>query len=99
VRLANPDLKIKGGMEARVTFNLGTEKDALLVPKDAIVTAGTNRLVFLAADQVAQPVMVQVLGYYDGSVAIEGPVNPGDIVVIRGNERLRPGQPVKILNE
>jgi hypothetical protein len=43
--------------------------------------------------------MVQVLGYYDGSVAIEGPVNPGDQVVVRGNERLRPGQPVKILNE
>jgi RND family efflux transporter MFP subunit len=99
VRLTNLDLKIKGGMEARVTFNLGTEKDALLVPKDAIVTAGTNRLVFVVANQVVQPVMVQVLGYHDGSVAIEGPVKPGDLVVIRGNERLRPGQPVKILNE
>ena len=97
VRVKNPGSKIKGGMEARVTFNLGTEKDALLVPKDAIVTAGTNRLVFVVAGQVVQPVMVQVLGYHDGSVAIEGPVSPGDLVVIRGNERLRPGQPVRVV--
>ncbi|MBW1897307.1 MAG: hypothetical protein JRI47_09645 [Deltaproteobacteria bacterium] len=82
-----------------MTFNLGTEKDALLVPKDAIVRAGTNRLVFVAADHVAQPVMVEVLGYHDGNVSIRGAVKPGDKVVIRGNERLRPGQPLKILND
>ncbi len=97
VSLANPGLKIRSGMEARATFNLGHKKDALLVPKDAIVTAGANRIVFVVANSVAQPVNVRVIGYYDGNVAIEGPVKPGDRVVIRGNERLRPGQPVQIL--
>lgn len=97
VRLVNRELKIKSGMETRVTFNLGTQKDALLVPKDAIVTAGTNRLVFVVASSVARPVNVRVIGYYDGNVAVEGPLKPGDQVVIRGNERLRPGQPVQVL--
>lgn len=95
--LVNPDLKIRSGMEARVTFNLGSKKNALLVPKDAIVTAGTNRLVYVVASSVAQPVNVKVTGYYDGNIAVEGPLKAGDRVVIRGNERLRPGQPVHIL--
>lgn len=97
VSLSNPDLKIRSGMEARATFNLGTKKNVLLVPKDAIVAAGTNRLVFVVASSIAQPVNVQVIGYYDGNVAVEGPLKPGDHVVIRGNERLRPGQPVQII--
>ncbi len=97
VSIANPGLKIRSGMEARATFNLGTKNNALLVPKDAIVTAGTNRLVFVVGSGIAQPVNVRVLGYYDANVAIEGPIKPGDHVVIRGNERLRPGQPVEII--
>ncbi len=97
VTLPNPDFKIKSGMEVRATFDLGTKKNALLVPKDAIVTAGANRLVFVVASDVVQPVPVTVTGYYDGNVAVEGAINPGDRVVIRGNERLRPGQPVEIL--
>ena len=97
VSIANLGLKIRSGMEARATFNLGTKKNALLVPKDAIVTAGTNRLIFVVGSNVAQPVTVKVIGYYDANVAIEGPIKPGDHVVIRGNERLLPGQPVEII--
>jgi RND family efflux transporter MFP subunit len=97
IDLANPNLEIRSGLEATATFSLGTQRKALLVPKDAIVTAGTNRMVYVVADGVAQPVPVQVIGYYDGNVAVEGPLQPGAPVVIRGNERLMPGQPVQIL--
>ena len=92
--IENPGHKIKSGMEAMVTFNLAEQTNALLVPKDAVVTAGDNRLVFMVADGKAVPVPVKIIGYYDGDVAIEGNLAPGSQVVIRGNERLRPGQPV-----
>jgi RND family efflux transporter MFP subunit len=97
VELLNPKFEIRSGMEATATFNLGAKRNALLVPKDAIVTAGTNRMVFVVSGNAAQPVPVRVIGYYDGNVAVEGPLQPGAQVVIRGNERLRPGQPVQIL--
>jgi RND family efflux transporter MFP subunit len=97
IELANPNLKVRSGMEATAAFSLGTKRKALLVPKDAIVTAGTNRMVYVAVGGVAQPVPVQVIGYYDGNVAVEGPLQPGAPVVIRGNERLMPGQPVQIM--
>lgn len=97
INLVNPSFKIKSGMEAMVTFNLSTTKNALLIPKDAVVTAGNNRLVFLVADGQAVPMNVKVLGYYDGNVAVEGNLVPGALVVIRGNERLRPGQAVSVM--
>jgi len=83
-------------MEAMVTFNLANKKNALLIPKDAIVTAGENRLIFVVVDGKAVPVPVNILGYYDGDVAIVGDLKPGAQVVIRGNERLRPGQAVVV---
>jgi RND family efflux transporter MFP subunit len=96
IHIENPDHKIKSGMEAMVTFNLATKIKALLVPKDAVVTAGDNRLVFMVNDGKALPVPVKIIGYYDGDVAVEGNLKPGIQVVIRGNERLRPGQAVTI---
>ena len=97
INIANPEFKIKSGMEAMVTFNLAASKNALLIPKDAIVTQGNNKLVFFVADGQAIPVNVKVLGYYDGDVAVEGNLEPGTPVVIRGNERLRPGQAVNVI--
>lgn len=96
IHLTNPDHKIKSGMEAMVTFNLAGKKSAILVPKDSIVTAGDSRMVFLVNDGKAVPINVKILGYYDGGVAVEGNLKPGDQVVIRGNERLRPGQSVVV---
>ncbi len=66
VSLLNPGFKIRSGMETKATFNLGTQKNALLVPKDAIITAGTDRLVYVVASSVAQLVNVQVTGCADG---------------------------------
>lgn len=95
INLPNPEMKIRSGMEAIVYFDLSNTKNALLVPKDAVVTAGTSKLVFAVLGQKAVPIQVKVLGYYDGSVAVEGNLQPGMPVVIRGNERLMPGQAVQ----
>jgi len=98
INLANPGFKIKSGMEVFVTFDLARTRNALLVPKDSIVTSGEDKMVFSVADGKAVPVRVKVTGYFDGNVAVEGNLKPGDQVVIRGNERLRPGQAVEVQN-
>jgi len=96
INLANPGFKIKSGMEVFVTFDLAHTRNALLVPKDSIVTSGEGKMVFSVAGGKAVPVKVKVTGYFDGNVAVEGNLKPGDQVVIRGNERLRPGQAVSV---
>ncbi len=97
IAMSNPDMRIKGGMEARVIFNVMDEHKSLMVHKDAVVIAGRERLVFRVDDGHATPVPVIILGYFENLVSIEGNLKPGDKVVIRGNERLRPGQPVRIV--
>lgn len=97
VILDNPEFRIKSGMEARATFSLGDKVEALLVPKDAVLTAGGKKMVFVAADGIVRPVSVEVVGYHDSSAAVSGALNRGDQVVVRGNERLRPGQAVQIV--
>jgi RND family efflux transporter MFP subunit len=92
----NSDLELKSGMEARVTFNLGSKTKALLVPKDAVVAANGNRMVFVVDSGVAQPVNISIVGTYGTNVAVNASLKPGDQVVVRGNERLMPGQPVTI---
>jgi hypothetical protein len=78
----------------------GKPKTALLAPRAAIVRkAGTTYLVAIPENQ-AEIIPVKVLGY-DTDYAVISPLKQqlkaGQPVVIRGNERLRPGQPVTII--
>ena len=97
IAMSNPDMKIKGGMEAHVTFNVTEEQESLVIHKDAVVIAGKERFVFVVMDGLVTPVPIVILGYFENSAAVEGNLKPGDKVVIRGNERLRPGQAVKVV--
>ena len=94
LKLPNPQYSIKSGMEAIATFEIGRKIKSILVPKDAIVPSGTENLVFRVEQGKAFPVPVTISGYYGNDAAVKGELEPGQQVVIRGNERLRPGQPV-----
>jgi hypothetical protein len=59
-----------------------------------VVTAGDRSLVYRVADAKAFPVPVAVEGYHDGLAVVTGELKAWDMVVIRGNERLMPGQDV-----
>jgi RND family efflux transporter MFP subunit len=96
LKLPNPQYRIKSGMEALATFEVGQKIRAILVPKDAIVPSGQENLVFRVDQGKAFPVPVTISGYFGNEAAITGELEPGQRVVVRGNERLRPGQPVHV---
>ena len=98
IRVANTDRRIKSGMAATVSFSVGAKRTLTLLPKDAIVTAGSQRLVYVVANDKVAPVSIDVIGYHDNDAAVKGDLKPGQQVVIRGNERLRPGQLVEVVN-
>ena len=69
------------------------------MPRDAVIDRFGQNVIWLAKDSIAKMVVVQVIGY-DGmyvGVAGEG-LADGDMVVVKGNERLREGQSVRIGN-
>ena len=83
-----------GRLRLAVEIPVGAARDVLSVPKDALVQARGGWTVFVAADDQAQPRTVTLgvpLG--DRYEVLDG-LAPGDLVVVRGNERLRPGQDI-----
>jgi RND family efflux transporter MFP subunit len=87
------------GMEARVTLPIGKKEKSLTVQRDAVITVFGNTVVYAVVESKAMMIPVKVVGY-KGMIAgihAEG-LKEGMKVVVKGNERLRPGQMVKIKN-
>lgn len=99
VDLANPNLHIKSGMVARVSLNVGSPYAAVVIPKDALVLKGGKEFVFIVKDGTVTQISVKPLTHFDELVEVDGPVQEGMQVVVSGNERLLPGQAVRILDE
>jgi RND family efflux transporter MFP subunit len=97
VSIENPNNIIKGGMLCRVSLAIGKPGSVLAVPKDAVVNIGLDHLLYVVQEGKAQPVPVKLGNASDGMVEVKGPLESGMQVVVRGNERLRPGQPVQII--
>jgi RND family efflux transporter MFP subunit len=90
---------LKAGMFARVTLPVGKPVNRTLVPKDAVVLGGQSPMLFIAAGPAekaaVKPVPVK-LGSATGSwIAVSGDVQPGDSIIVEGNERVRPGMEVR----
>lgn len=94
---------IKSGMYARALLPVAKKHQAILVPKDAVVLGGPQPIIVViegatAPGETGTPVTVPVqLGTSQGNlIQVTGNVEPGKMVVVQGNERLRPGQKVLI---
>lgn len=92
---------LKAGMFASATLAVGDETPAVLVPKDAIVLGGMVPIMVWTVDRetsTAQMVPVQLGVAVDDLVQVKGPLEPGAMVVVRGNERIFfPGQQLKVV--
>lgn len=96
IRVKNDDHIVKSSMSAKVLFYLGETRKAKMVPKDAIVSSGNGKVIFVVRENLAQPVNVIIGLSYEGLVEVQGELTSGERVIVRGNERLRPMQPVQV---
>lgn len=100
---------IKAGMFARGILPVGRPTEALLVRKDAIVLDGERASVWVVTPDPTQKGIGKVqqfpveLGVADGQYmqiigtsVKSGQIKPGDLVVVKGNERMDPRRPVAI---
>ncbi|WP_299673814.1 efflux RND transporter periplasmic adaptor subunit [uncultured Roseobacter sp.] len=82
------------GQSITVSIPISTPREVLSVPKDALVQARGGWTVFVAEDGQAQPRPVEIGVALGDRFEVLGGLAEGDVVVTRGNERLRPGQPI-----
>jgi len=73
---------------------IGTARDVATVSKDGVMQRPNGAMVFVVRDAAATPQPVRLGSAVDGRFEVLDGLGDGDLVVVRGNERLRPGQPV-----
>jgi RND family efflux transporter MFP subunit len=100
LRVEVPADQWRVGENVRLSVPTARPAEVLAVPRDALVLRREGTTVFRVGEGgVVEQLEVQA-GVASGElIAVQGSLSPGDRVVIRGAERLRPGQPVRILDE
>lgn len=98
-RVANPDMKLRPGMFARVQLQLGVRENAVWVPEAAIVPRGQDSFVYRVADGKAALVKVRTGLRKAGEVEIVSGVAAGDQVVTEGVQKIGPGSAVTLMGD
>ncbi len=98
--IPNSDEKLRPGMFARVSIDLG-EASALVVPATALVKQeGTNnRFVFIAgSDNVAHKIEVEIGTRFDDKIEIISEnIKEGDQIIIAGQNKLMDGSHISVV--
>ncbi|MEE4218742.1 MAG: efflux RND transporter periplasmic adaptor subunit [Xanthomonadales bacterium] len=86
------------GQTLRVSIPVSESREVLTVPRDALVLRPEGMSVFvIESDNSARQVQVTAGVGQGDYIEVSGEVSAGDRVVVRGNERLQPGQEVSIM--
>jgi membrane fusion protein (multidrug efflux system) len=92
----NPEQVLLPGMYVRVLLQQGVDDKALLVPKQAVQrTADGLSSLMLVKDGKVSPVVVQTGAEVKNQWIINKGLNPGDVVVVEGFQKIRPGAAVQ----
>jgi membrane fusion protein (multidrug efflux system) len=98
VEIRGQSRELAPGMFSRVSITYDVHKNALVVPRAAIITEDGESAVYLVVGGVAHRAAVS-LGYADGdSVEITRGLKDGDTVVTLGQNSLKDGTKVAVVN-
>ena len=95
-QVGNGDTALRPGMFARVRLVTKDERDALVLPEQALVPQGEEQYVFRVVDGKAARTKVEVGQRRDGRVEIVKGVAPGETIVTAGQLKIRDGVPVTV---
>jgi RND family efflux transporter MFP subunit len=91
------DHSLRVGAPVRVEIAPRSLKAVVTVPRDAVILRqGASYVMRVRADNTAERVAVNLGPGRDNQVQIDGTLRAGDRVIVRGGERLEPGQTVKV---
>ncbi|MFR9721403.1 efflux RND transporter periplasmic adaptor subunit [Aeromonas diversa] len=92
----NQDGALLPGQFVRMTIDLGTRKDAIVVPPRAIVQSQADRLVMVVdGDDKVSPRPVKLGPTVSSGIIVESGLQAGDRFIVEGLMKARPGSVVK----
>lgn len=92
--LGNPDGKLRPGLFARVTLELGKRENALQIPEQALWPQGEKQMVYVVKDGKAELVEVKIGARKAGWVEIVSGLTARDEVITAGQLKIGPGMHV-----
>lgn len=98
LEILNTDEAVAVGQSVSVDFPVSAPRQAMVVPKDALVQSRGGWSVFVNEGGTAAPRSVEIGAAVGSGFEVVSGLQAGDVVVTRGNERLRPGQPIAPTN-
>lgn len=87
-------LRLAMNQSVTVFVPIGRARDVISVHKDAVIPRGGKNIVFVAADGKADIRAIRLGNAIGNRFEVVQGLGEGDLVVVRGNERLRPGQDI-----
>ncbi|MBX3384294.1 MAG: efflux RND transporter periplasmic adaptor subunit [Phycisphaeraceae bacterium] len=97
VVLANEDEIMRPGMSVVGLVATGRDAMTVTVSKDGILRDDAGEYLYFDAGGVAAPVRVRTRFGIGDRVAVDANMPPGAMVIVQGNERLFPGQPLMVI--
>ena len=95
-----PDLdgvadNLADGQSVSLSLPVGPPRDIVTVHKDAITRGVNGAAVFVVNGDAAERRLVSLGEAIGNRFEVLGGLEPGELVVVRGNERLKPGQTIQ----
>lgn len=92
----NPEHELLPGMFARIRFQEGSADNSIKVPQRAVQMTPQGQFVTVVdAESKAALRPVKTGDMSEGDFVIEEGLKPGDVVIVNGLQKIRPGAPVK----
>jgi membrane fusion protein (multidrug efflux system) len=92
--IENPDLRLRPGLFGRMELRRRELPDALLVPLTALVDFESRKVLYVVRDGRAERRTVTLGPVVGSRVAIEGGLEPGERVIVAGQQQVADGQRV-----
>ncbi len=93
IDIANASHVLKAEMFARITLDLGSTREATLIPRDGLVYRGQQPGVYIVPEQADRPIfrVIETGLTREGQVEVLANLDPGTRIVGRGATMLRDG--------
>jgi membrane fusion protein, multidrug efflux system len=95
IDLPNKDRRLKGGMFARVEALVGTHRQAVQIPMDAVSRLEDSQYIYVVRDGKAQRVSVETGLRDEHRVEITKGLNGNEQVIVSGKDLVHDGMPVQ----
>lgn len=95
ISLPNPDRSLRPGQFVRVVVPAQENADGIRIPQRAVQELQGKRSVFVVEGDKAVYREIVANRRVDNDWVVEGGLKPGEMVVIEGIQKVRPGAPVK----